>query len=247
MNNDDDDDFSGSPGMPTAGTPLGHQLHAKWVAGGKKDEDLTPLMKHYEPFAERKTRAVAGGARMMNQTAVKYQVKAHMVDAFNSWDPNKGAALETHLHNSTRPLHRYVAKRQNVARIPEESTYLIGKTDRATAELRDELGRDPTEQEVAARLGVGARAVLRVRKQQLKDIPTGAFEVDAMGGNNQRFREIQPMVRETLKDEDKEVFDRLHRPEGPMAPRDIAKELGIKGYEVSRRKKRIEEAWKKHL
>lgn len=250
MSNDDDL----SDALEEAGPVLqqtqhpAHRLHAEWVKSGKDPDKLSPLIDHFRPRLKQEAQRIAGGAKLVNQTALEGQLKGYMYKAFETWDPSKGAALTTHVINSFKPARRLVIKAQNIARIPEADALQIGNIQRATAQLSDQHGRVPTLGELAAETGLTERQVARIQKRQVADVPTGAFEVDAVGNMTARDLEIQPLIRDQLHPKDQKVFDLIYPTEGASLQHtgQLAKKLGMKDYQVSESKSRIADIWKKY-
>lgn len=241
-------DFDDEPPVPLKKS-LGHDLHAQWVAGGKSKDEVAPLLNVFEPIIARKVQEISKGAKMVNQTALQGQLTSMAVDAFHSWDPNhpSGATLHTHVVNNLRPGLRQVIKWQNVARIPEEDALQIGRVGRADAELGDQLGRAPTLGEIAREIGLSERQVKRVKKRQVADISSGAFEVDPLGVSAGRDAEILPLLREHLTPRQQQVFDEVYHPHNPTTSTSvIAKKLGLKDWEVSEAKTDIANIWKRY-
>lgn len=73
--------------------------------------------------------------------------------AFHSYDPNRGAALGTHVSNGLLKLSRLSYANQNVARLPENKVLKFHVYKVGNAELADQLGRLPTVDELADHLG----------------------------------------------------------------------------------------------
>ena len=224
-----------------------HELHRQWVASGKKPELLSPLLDHYRPELMRYSDQYSKGAKMVNPVALQTAMTGMMVKAFDTWDPDKGASLTTHVINHFQPAKRQVVKAQNVGRIPEADAFRIGDIQRAEQHGLQELGRAPTPKEIAERVGLKESDVVRIRKRMVRDVPTGAFEVDALGSANRRDLEVQPLIRQELSEKDRAVFDLIYHPENPkLSTGEIAKALKRPDYDVSDSKSRILATWKKY-
>ena len=248
----DDNDVDLEPAM-AAMAPLGrarpeHDLHKKWIEGGKKPEDLSPLLAHFRPLIQRQAKMMGGGAKMVNPVALETELTKHTVKAFESWNPEK-SALATHVQWAMKPGHRFVAKNQNVARIPEEDVGKIGLISRTEAELSETLGRTPTLGEIAESTGLAKRQVARVKSRQKADISSGSFEVDVVGTNAGRTQEILPLLHEELNDKEKKVFNAIYSNGGmgtAQRTSALARQLGMTESEISRIKTSIGEKWKKY-
>jgi DNA-directed RNA polymerase specialized sigma subunit len=75
------------------------------------------------------------------------------MQAFHSYNPNKGAALGTHVVNQLQRMSRLAYANQNVARLPENKMLQFHTFHKAHARLGDELGRPATTDELADELG----------------------------------------------------------------------------------------------
>jgi DNA-directed RNA polymerase specialized sigma subunit len=75
------------------------------------------------------------------------------VDALDSYNPNMGATIGTHVASRLRKLSRSVYPYMNVARIPENQQLFYHTYNVAKNTLSDQLGRHPTTDEMADHLG----------------------------------------------------------------------------------------------
>lgn len=81
------------------------------------------------------------------------------VKALESYNPNKGAAIGTYVTSSLRKLSRYAYPMQNVARMPENKQLLFNTFEGAKGRLYDELGREPTIEEMSDELSWNKKKV----------------------------------------------------------------------------------------
>jgi len=89
----------------------------------KSPDDLEPLLDAYAPLIERKATEYGAGAVLIPRVALKAELTKHIIGAFETYDPNRGAALNTHIQHRIQKAKRYVAQHQNVAYLPETLTY----------------------------------------------------------------------------------------------------------------------------
>jgi DNA-directed RNA polymerase specialized sigma subunit len=75
------------------------------------------------------------------------------VEALDSYNPNMGATIGTHVASRLRKLSRSVYPYMNVARIPENQQLFYHTYNVAKTTLSDQLGRDPNTEEMADHLG----------------------------------------------------------------------------------------------
>lgn len=165
--------------------------------------------------------------------------KHYALNAFKSYDPNKGAGINTHLYNHISQLSRQVYANQNSIRIPEHQIQMIGKVNSAKDLLTDELGRDPTTDEIADHLHLPKQHIAKVIKNQRADFlnDSDTDQQHQVGGDNKLSDKIFG-YRQGLDDKQKEHFDHLTGFGGTTAlsPQQFGKQFKMKPYEVSRLK-----------
>ncbi len=111
------------------------------------------------------------------------EAKLLAVKAFDSYNPNGGAALATHLTNQLLPLSRIVYTYQNAARMPENITQKISTFNTANEALKLTLGREPTTDELHNELGWQAADITRIRDYNHRDLIESG---PALGGDFHR-------------------------------------------------------------
>lgn len=158
-------------------------LWSHWKTNGMQAAHLEPLLKLYEPVLAQKMRTWR--APRVPESAFKLALQENLVKAFKSYDPTRGAALNTHVENGLQKTIRYNAKNQNLAYIPEGQIEKIAPIKMAIDQLTEEYGRAPTNQEIAdhvnersRRGSITAARVDTIRKAQRADIAGSTFESD---------------------------------------------------------------------
>ncbi len=86
------------------------------------------------------------------RAALESKARLLAVEALENYDPHRGAAVGTHVASRIRKLSRSVYPYQNVARLPENQQLLYNTFQIAQNKLVDDLGRDPTHEEMADEL-----------------------------------------------------------------------------------------------
>jgi len=153
-----------------------HALWEQWKSGGEQPHHLEPLLKIYEPKLEQKVRAWK--APNISKAAFKLELQDHLIRAFRNYNPERGAALNTHVEMRLQKAKRYNTKQQNMAYIPEGKSGKISVINRAKDHLTDELGREPTINEIGDYTGLRPKMVEQVQKAQIRDILGSSFEHD---------------------------------------------------------------------
>lgn len=159
-------------------------LWQTWKSNGMKPHHLEPLLKLYEGNLAQKTKLWK--APTVPASAFKMTLQEHLIDAFKSYDPSKGAALNTHVENRLHKAKRYNARMQNLAYLPEGQISGISPINKAFDILSEDLGRQPTDAEIAEHLrennprfsAITTKRVETIRRAQRKDVPGSSFESD---------------------------------------------------------------------
>ena len=166
--------------------------------------------------------------------------KHYALNAFKSFDPNKGANINTHLYNHISQLSRLVYQHQNVSQIPENQVQQLGRVEQAKNHLIDEYGREPEVHEIADYMNVPTVHIERIMKNNRKDFlndsdaETQQFAVQKDSKMSDRIFAI----RNKLEPIQQKQFDALtgFGETKPLTPQEFGKVFKMKPYEVSRLK-----------
>jgi DNA-directed RNA polymerase specialized sigma subunit len=206
-------------------------------------ETTRPLLQHFEPIFKNKVNTWK--APNVNEAAFKAELKIRAINAFESYNPERGAALRTHLENHLMKAMRYNAQQQNTMYIPEGKSGYIGKIDAVKNELNEDLGRAPSNDEIAELLNerlkprrplTGAK-VKQIEDSRVRDTLSSNFESDPNPFALNRDREVATLLRPTLPPDQQVVFDYLYGQNGKRqitSTNELAKELGKTPSQVSR-------------
>lgn len=170
-------------------------------------EHLQPLIQSYAPVIANKVRQFK--APSVNEAAFKAELQKHLIGAFETFDPNRGAMLSTHVENRLRKAQRYNAKYQNIAYIPEGQASHIGRINRATNELTEQFGRPPTHEEIGDHIGIKPTMVTKVLSAQRKDVRASSFESDPTEIAMHRDQEVIGLLEYNLTPDEKAVFNHI--------------------------------------
>jgi hypothetical protein len=102
------------------------------------------------------------------KAAVRSDGLRKYITALQTWNPSKGA-FSTHLNYVMQHNNRYLTKYQNVGKIPAERAEMIGLMQNRLAHLRETLGREPSNAELAddMKTSMGEVAELSRKMQKL--------------------------------------------------------------------------------
>lgn len=90
--------------------------------------------------------------------------------ALDTYDPNMGTQINTHVTNYLQKLYRFTSENQNVGYIPEPRTILLGKYKTIYSNLEEEKGREPTITELSDAMSISQAEVQRIQSEQRKDL-----------------------------------------------------------------------------
>lgn len=217
-----------------------------WQQNGHKKKHLRPLLRSLKPFINHKANAYAHRLRDIPPAAVRAEFTNQAVEALKKFDPNRGTKLTTYLTPQLKKAQRYVATYQNMARIPETRVYKIGELQNAEAALDEELGRAPTQLELADRLKWSPRLVGTLQKELVRDYPTGMNDSGTFTPSRQD--EVMRLLPYELTNEERSVFEYIYGVGGKpkLGPGAIARKLGMSAPKVSRLKKAIAQKYARY-
>src|SRR6266446_9771895 len=111
-----------------------------------------------------------------------------LTKAVERFDPEKGAKLSTYAMWWIRQaIKRALANQSKTIRLPAKTIEKITRMRRISAQLGNELGREPTEDELSEELGIATEKVAGLRSVGLKpeslNAPVSADELTELGEN----------------------------------------------------------------
>lgn len=224
------------------------QMWQQWKANGQKKEDLRPLMSSMRPFVNQQANKWAVRQRDIPPAAIRAEFTNQFVQALDSYDPNRGAQLNTHIRHQLKKAQRFVTTYQNPGRIPETRIYKIRKLQDAEMELDEKFGRSPTQHEIADHLKWSPRTVDVLQREVRKARPTSQFESDPSSYVPSRQKEVLRLLPYELTSDEKAVFEHLYGVGGKpkLGPGQIARKLNMSAPKVSRLKKSIAQKYDRY-
>ena len=224
------------------------ELWRAWKSSGESPQALKPLLRSFRPMIQSKVNVYKGKLRMIPDSTIEAEFNIQFVNALKSYDPSKGS-LGTYVYRYLDKAKRFVVENQNVGRIPENRAYKIKAFTSARDELAEELGRLPTEDELAKKLGWDRAEVVRMDSELRNDLVSQGFEDDPYSFTPSKSEETLRLFKYELSGEDREVYEYLTGFGKPqmLSTGDIAKKMGIPDYKVSRIKQNIQGKLKRYL
>lgn len=148
---------------------------------------LKPLMKQLDPVIQVEVNKWSGA---IARSVLESKAKTLALEAIKSYDPRHGAALATHVTNRLKKLSRKVYTHQDAVRLPEYKKLKTQSLFKATNELMDIHGREPTNQELADHLAWSPKTLSNVQQSQhaellqSEDMGAGMFERHSVWGSD---------------------------------------------------------------
>ena len=136
------------------------ELWKAWKRTGST-KDLEKLMRNLQPLLFRETNKWQSSVPVH---ALESKGRILMLEALKTYNPNKGAAIATHITSRLRKLSRHVYPHQNIARLPENKQLQYNTFNIAKTKLEEEHGREPTHDEMADELSWTPKKVWEFEK-----------------------------------------------------------------------------------
>jgi len=171
--------FSGKP--QTGMGPDFDSVYSQWQKKRTPDSN-TQLLKTVQPIIDTALSSYAGAAPSQS---MRSRAKLMALKAMESYDPNKGN-VKTHLLSQMQSLRRAAARENNIISIPEQVGLDFQRLAESENEIRDRLGRDPTDDELADATGLSTRRIQKIRAfhQPVAESATMAeTDEEAFGGD----------------------------------------------------------------
>jgi DNA-directed RNA polymerase specialized sigma subunit len=225
------------------------ELYNAWKEGGKKPNDLRPLLSNFKPLIRSRSNSWAKRADLP-PAFVQSEFTDQFINALNTYNPNKGTALGTWVTTNLRKAQRGITKYQDPLRIQENRYYQLGAWDNTKASLEDQLNREPSTQEMAEAMGWSEAEANRMESEKRKTLYSSGFETgDPTTLMPSREAEVMRLIRYELTPEEQLVHDYTKGENGKpqLRPGEIAKKLKVSPSKVSRLRDSIAKKIERHM
>jgi len=211
-------------------------------------KDAQLLMERMEPLIRANVRKWQGG---LPPSAFVADGMVRARQAIDTYDPDRGTKLSTHVWTQLQPISRLLYQHQNIARIPEARIRLIGEYNDAKQRLVDRYNREPSDAELADELRIGKKQVGLLRKEMWKDVVDSGVgtQLTPVAETNTRA-ELLDFLYYDLSSREKVVFEYMVGYNGRAkigSARDISIRTGIPEREVLEIKASIAKQLKKAI
>lgn len=249
------DEFNKAASAAVSKLPKEQKLWEDWHQGGRTPEKLDALMHSLEPLVQQHaTKQTRGFGGSIPHSAMEAQLRLAALKGIQSYDPDKGTKLKTHVITNFMRTTGFVAANRNFSRIPKNRLEKFQSFHNAKNELYDELGREPTVEELQGSLGwKNVNEVKRLNKEIRRELYIGGNpdpEADdgSHGHSPSQIRSILSLAPSMLTPEERRVFDELYPSVGePASMAQIAKKTGLNQGQIYRIRTAIYNKVKPHL
>jgi RNA polymerase primary sigma factor len=156
-----------------------------------------------------------------------------LMEAVGRFDPGKGSKLSTYASWwINRAIQRALVNQSKMIRLPAEVVDRIRRMRRVSAQVSNDLGREPTDEELAEELGIPNEKIVRLRTVGLRpvslDAPISYEEQTALCENIPDEQSLTPF--EFLLEKDfSEQIDRLLKTLNEREIKIITHRFGLNG------------------
>lgn len=208
------------------------------------------LLSAVKPVIDSAITSYGGGS--IGSPVLRSRARLSALNAFNSYNPERGT-LRTHLLSQMQGLRRHAAQDQNIISIPEAVALNHKHLMETHANLADELGREPSDAELADRAGLSLGRITQLRKfnmpvaegtTQVEDGEGDIYDPPSLTlGTDPSTRAWENFVYADLGNTDRLIMDSLLGRNGRRRASlsAVARRLGVTPGAVSQRTKKIQE------
>jgi RNA polymerase primary sigma factor len=156
-----------------------------------------------------------------------------LMKAIDRFDPEKGTKLSTYaIWWIKQAIKSALGNQSKTIRLPAKTIEKITRMRRVSAQVGNQLGREPTEDELGEELGIAAEKVTRLRSVGLQpeslNAPVGADELTELGENIPDEHAQTPF--ESLREKDfSDQIDRVLKGLNKREATIIAERFGLNG------------------
>jgi DNA-directed RNA polymerase specialized sigma subunit len=148
------------------------EAYDDWKRTGNK-KHLGILMDQISPVVYSEVQRASGS---LPTAALSAEAKKWAIKAIQSYDPSKGTAISTHVMNYLPKIRRMNYKFQNAVRLPENMQLKFHDFNHAITSLTDELNREPTDEELAQKLGWTKPQTIKFKNSLYSDLIESSSE-----------------------------------------------------------------------
>lgn len=203
------------------------------------------LLTHMQPAIDKAISAHVGASNPL----LRSRARKMALQAASSWDPKMGAQLSTHIVNHLQGLKRVNRQQNQIIKVPERVSLEQSRLTDATRELADDLGRDPSDVELADYTGIPIARQKHIRtfkpvvaEGSLMSKVEGSSEPYSPGIQHDPSHSWAEMVYADVDPIDQKIMEYSMGLHGhkPLQNQEIAAKLRLTPGAISQRKQKIQ-------
>lgn len=220
----------------------------QWATNGKQPEDMKPLLTQFRGSINSQVNKYRANPNIP-KSALRAEFTNRAIEAFDSYDPKRGASLHTHVNWQMMKGRRFVTTYSNIGRIPESRAYKVGEFINTRTDLSDRLGREPTSHELADKLKWPIKHVSSMEQEVRREVPTSYLAADSVADKPSREAEVLRLIQYELNPDELLVMEYTYGINGKqkLKPGQISSKLKIPSSKVSRLKLGIATKIKRYM
>ena len=197
------------------------EAYNRWRASGSK-KDMGLLIDQLGKVIYHEVKRASG---TLPTSALAAEAKNWTIKAIKSYDPDKGTLISTHVMNYLPKIRRMNYKFQNSARLPEHMQLKYHDYNHALTGLSEELNREPTDAELAARLGWTKGQTVKYKNSLYADLIESGSEQPGEFTQFNHEAILMDHLRSQLTKDELFIFDNINTK--TMNATAIANHLGV--------------------
>jgi len=211
-----------------------------WNTMGDPDSLMTAL-NQLQPTINTAIKSFAEGS---DNPAIKHMAKGMAIKALKTYDPDKGAKVETYVFNQLQPLRREYRDMAAPLKVPDRSKMEIARMRQVEGDYEAQYGVPPSKSQLADLTGFSLKKI-----EQLQKIARGVFspelvKEDQRGVESYAVDHLADIdnywptyIYQSLSPQDQKIYDYRTGAHGTekLPNKEIAKKLGISAPAVSQR------------
>ncbi len=142
------------------------ELYENWRKSGSK-ADMGKLIDNLSGIIYQEVRRASGS---LPTAALSAEAKKWAYKAVQTYDPSKGTTISTHVGNYLPKIRRMNYKFQNAVRLPENMQLKFHEYNHSLSMLTEELNREPTDEELAHKLGWSKPQTVKFKNSLYSDL-----------------------------------------------------------------------------
>jgi DNA-directed RNA polymerase specialized sigma subunit len=194
--------------------------------------------------------------RMIGKASPTVRMRADLLaaDAIRSYDPSRKVPLKFWIQQGLQPIRRVARQVTEVVSIPEQVRRESALLMRSKSELRDQLSRDPSPEELADYTHIPVRKHQRLSSGFLYPVSEGSLSAGMEAGDDDAdenapgvipkdpLAEVHSYLYNDLDDIDKQIFSARtgYRKAPTKSNQELAKNLNLTPGAVSQRASKID-------